>query len=225
MQNSVAQRLIAVSVALMLVSCSASRYSAAGPTGPQDLARYALTIEQLPDGQVAHSWKQAKDFDLTQYQYPPRIARFQGTIQRTSSPPMTDAQIGEACDQVYQRCVNRCLSSPLPPYASHYRFNRKTKAAALEAFCMDECAKERDACRKDLERNAKETAEFKTIDHAIDWLKRHKEEVAVGSVVVIAGVAFVAVVCVSGGCLLLLPVVLIASAGLPVDPSLAEASR
>ncbi len=82
--------------------------------------------------------------------------------------------------------------------------------AALQAFCMDECARERDACRKQLERKAQEALEFRNV--------RHKEEVLVGSVVVIAGVAFAVFVCGSGGCLLLVPVVLVASPDAAAEP-------
>jgi hypothetical protein len=97
--------------------------------------------------------------------------------------------------------------------------------AALQAFCMDECARERDACRKQLERKAKEVPEFHDVDRAVDWLKRHKEEVLLGSIVVIAGVAFAVLVCGSGVCLLLVPVVLVASPDATAESYLLGASR
>jgi hypothetical protein len=126
-----AQRAMAVSLALVLISCSATRSSATGPTGPQDLARYVLIIERMPDGQVIHSWKPSKDVDLTKYQYPMKSPRMDGLLQMASTTPMTDDQIGEACYQVYERCMRRCLSSPLPPHASHYLDSRKSMKAAL----------------------------------------------------------------------------------------------
>ncbi|HYI01832.1 hypothetical protein [Hyalangium sp.] len=44
------QRLMASSLSLLLVSCSATRPAVIEPSGPQDLARYVLIIQELPDG-------------------------------------------------------------------------------------------------------------------------------------------------------------------------------
>lgn len=57
---------------------------------------------------------------------------------------------------------------------------------------------------------------FPVIDSAIDWLKQHQRELVVGTVVVIAGVAFVVVVAGSGGgALVLAPAVLLVSSDIP----------
>jgi hypothetical protein len=54
------------------------------------------------------------------------------------------------------------------------------------------------------------------VDSAVEWAKRHRNEILVGAVVVIAGVAFVALVASSGGgALVLVPLVLMASADMP----------
>ena len=50
---------------------------------------------------------------------------------------------------------------------------------------------------------------FEAIDTAVDWLERHQDELALGAVVVIAGVAFHVAVC-AGGLVLLAPVLLFA---------------
>lgn len=71
-------------------------------------------------------------------------------------------------------------------------------------------------------------AEFDEIEPAIDWLKMHRTELVVGTVVVIAGVAFAVVVAGSGGsALVLAPLLLMAeiSPGLPPGIQLAEACR
>lgn len=63
---------------------------------------------------------------------------------------------------------------------------------------------------------------------AVDWIKNHREELLVGSVIVIAGVAFVAAVAASGGgALILMPLVFVAEStpGLPTASSIAEATR
>ena len=57
------------------------------------------------------------------------------------------------------------------------------------------------------------------MDTAVDWAKRHRNEILVGAVVVIAGVAFVALVAGSGGgALVLVPLVLMASGDTPAEP-------
>jgi hypothetical protein len=72
-------------------------------------------------------------------------------------------------------------------------------------------------------------AEFNAIEPAVDWIKTHREEILVGTVIVIAGVAFVAAVAASGGgALILAPLVFVAESppGLPAAaPSMAEAAR
>ncbi|MFY0583211.1 hypothetical protein ACN28S_60970 [Cystobacter fuscus] len=57
----------------------------------------------------------------------------------------------------------------------------------------------------------------------IDWLKRHREEVLAGSVIVIAGVVFVTVSA-GVGALVLVPVVLVASSSPVGSPSTARVS-
>jgi hypothetical protein len=54
--------------------------------------------------------------------------------------------------------------------------------------------------------------EFTAIDNAVDWLKRHRKSILVGSVVIIAGVVFV-VVSAGAGLLVLAPAVILASSG------------
>jgi hypothetical protein len=71
-------------------------------------------------------------------------------------------------------------------------------------------------------------AEFDAIAPAIDWLKKHRTELAVGTVVVIAGVAFAVVVAGSGGsALALAPLLIMAeiSPEVPPEIQLAEACR
>jgi hypothetical protein len=172
---------------------------------------------------VTHDWKSLKDLDLSQYQYPAGAVGLGGALRRTSTP-MSDAQIGDACFEVWERCMKRCKESPLPAHAEHYIASRKSVRAALEAFRMDECRMESDDCRRRLKRQAKETLEFRAFGDAVDWLKRHKEEIAVGAVVIITGVVFYAVMS-SGGILILAPALLLVSPDLPAEPYLVEAFR
>jgi hypothetical protein len=71
-------------------------------------------------------------------------------------------------------------------------------------------------------------AEFAAIEPAIDWLKKHRTELVVGAVVVIAGVAFAVVVAGSGGtALVLAPFLVMAEISQRMLPELqlAEACR
>jgi hypothetical protein len=58
--------------------------------------------------------------------------------------------------------------------------------------------------------------EFDTSDSAVDWIKNHREKLLVGTVIVIAGVAFVTVAA-AAGALVLVPLVLLTKA--PFEPS------
>ena len=154
--------------------------AARGPTGPQDLGRFVLIIQEMPDGRLMHAWKPLKDFDLKQYQYLFGTAGIGGAIKRTSTS-MSDEQIGDACIEVWERCMKRCKASPLPPHADHYIAGRKSVRAALDAYCTDECRKESDDCRRKLKRQTAEAVELGATGEAVDWLKRHKQEIAEAS--------------------------------------------
>jgi hypothetical protein len=47
------------------------------------------------------------------------------------------------------------------------------------------------ACLEEQEELERQELEFSNIDAALDWLRRHKTEVALGTVVVVAGVTFI----------------------------------
>jgi hypothetical protein len=67
-------------------------------------------------------------------------------------------------------------------------------------------------------REQAEAVKFSVPGQAVDWLKRHRDELVVGSLVVIAGVAFVVVVAGSGGtALVLVPSLLFVSAEAPSE--------
>lgn len=217
------QKLAASSLALLLVSCTATKpvTTAQGPTGPHDLGRFVLVLQETPDGRVTHDWRPLEDFDLKQYQYQPGMVGSAGVIKRASNS-MNDDPIGSACFEVWEQCVKRCNESPLPPHAEHYIASYKNARAALKAYCADECRKESDNCRRRLERQAAEVLEFRATGEAVDWLKRHKEEIAVGATVIITGVVFYVGMS-SGGILILAPAFLLTSPDAPAAPHLAEA--
>lgn len=65
-----------------------------------------------------------------------------------------------------------------------------------------ECMEEQERVEKD-----KKRLEFPNIDRALTWLREHNTEVAIGTVVVVAGVAFV-VATGGSGALILAPLAL-----------------
>ena len=115
-----------------------------------------------------------------------------------------------------------CTASPLPPHAEHYIASHKNVRAALDAYCADECRKESEDCRRKLKRQTAEAVEFRATGEAVDWLKRHKEAMAVGTAVIITGVVFYVVMS-SGGILILAPALLLTSSDVPAESHLAEA--
>lgn len=59
---------------------------------------------------------------------------------------------------------------------------------------------------------------FEAMDTAVDWIKRHRTQILAGTVIVVVGVTFIAVVGASGGAaLVFVPVVLVASSGNPSE--------
>jgi hypothetical protein len=90
-------------------------------------------------------------------------------------------------------------------------------------YCHDKCTRERDDCYRNARRRPHQ---FEAIDTAIDWVKRHRRELIVGSVIVIAGVVFVVVVVGSGGsATVLAPAVLLVSAEAHEVPARSEGSE
>lgn len=192
-------RLFVPILCMLLASCSATRHSAA-PTDAE-LTRYVLVLEASPGGQVTHDWRHAEEFDLSWYRFPTsahestygRIVRVAKTYQRD-------------CDAENDQCIDMCMSRPLPRGFGHTTSGGRGKGGK-EEWCRRQCQQAYDDCRE-LER--RQLQEFSAMDEAIDWLKRHHQGLLVGSIVVIAGVAFVTVSA-GAGLVVLAPTVLLAS--------------
>jgi hypothetical protein len=216
-----------LSLAFILGSCSATRYSAVRPMGPHDLARYAIVFEQQPDGQVSHVWVPLKEFDLAKFQHTLSMLNVRRNIVRVSS-----SGLNEYCDGRHDQCVNDCLKSSRPFVVGGRKY-MDTQAQpwriARSWWCPSNCMEELIRCKRGRGEWADQyVAEFDAIDPAIGWIKRHREELAVGAVVVIAGVAFAVVVAGSGGAVLALaPLLVMAeiSPEIPLEAQLAEACR
>lgn len=205
--SSIAQRTLATSLALLLASCRATHHSAVEPTGPGDLARYVLVVEAAPNGQVTHAWKPIEDFDLAKFQRAQSAMRTPRGIVRVS----TDRTA--YCRGRGEQCEADCLASskPIPVGHLQYPTYRGPWRDNKGWWCQESCMALADMCRRGMGEWAEEyAAEFDAIDPAVDWIKKHREEILVGTVIVIAGVAFAAAVAASaGGALVLVPLVLL----------------
>ncbi|HYH95897.1 hypothetical protein, partial [Hyalangium sp.] len=204
---SLPQRVMALSLVLLLVACGATR-SAYGPQEGDELSRLVLVIQEAPDARVTHGWEPVSHFDLSKY--PSRVidGGLQGRFIR--------AAWTRDCEEEFDACTAMRVKSLTGPNWSHA--NQGSKAR----ICRDRCRPAYNDCSR--LRDQAEALSFPVIDEAVDWLKRHRRELRVGAVVVIAGVAFVAIVAGSGGsALILAPAVLFVSADASPTPSIAAA--
>lgn len=204
------QKVIAAVLSLLVASCGVTRPSA--PTRAERLTRLVLVIEDMPDGRVSHSWLRAGDSDLERYSE----GRSAGSAARRivlASSRQSD------CYAQYLECYQQCRQIPIPTDFNHYIEDFGPRAGH-DRYCSEKCMRQYTKCLNAQERRAQE---FTAVDSAIDWLKRNHEAVGIGSLVVIAGVTFVAVSA-GAGVLVLAPVVLMTSSGASVAPHLAAAS-
>ena len=185
-----------MSLGFLLVSCSATRSSLPTPTSAQELSRSVLILEKTPDGQVTHSWEPLSSFDLSKLPYRASGSTVEGTIVR--------ATWTRNCEAESDACMDMRKKSLRGRNWSHANKGSKAK------MCREKCMLAYNDCN-DL-RDQAEALKFTAADKAVAWLKQHHEELLVGTVVVITGVAFVATVVGSGGTtLLLVPALLMVS--------------
>lgn len=196
---------IAALLGAALLSCSSTPPGSSG-VEVIDLARSVLMIRELPDGRIIHTWQRAEDVDLSRYK---QLSQ----ARRASRPIVLAAGWQRDCDKENDECVDNCLSRPLSD-----EFNHITNRGAKAAYCRQQCRQAYDDCRE-LERL--QPQKFTAVDDALDWLKRHRKEILVGSVITIAGVAFV-VVSAGTGLVILAPALLLTGPGSESSFYLAE---
>ncbi|MFL5358474.1 hypothetical protein [Archangium sp.] len=144
---------------------------------------------------MSHSWQRATELDFS-----PDVHSFSngseaGRIVLASRRPRD-------CDQEQIECVQDCMKRRLPSHQSHI-----TRAdGSKKRFCERECLDEYQDC---LELQKARGLQFTAVDDAVEWLKRNREQLLVGTIVVIAGVAFVTISA-GAGAVVLAPVVLVA---------------
>ncbi|WP_232537110.1 hypothetical protein [Cystobacter fuscus] len=165
-----------------------------------------LVIKETPEGQVTHAWEPLSSFDLSKY--PNRAS------SSIADAPVVRAAWTRSCDDELDACKDICMKSLRGRNWSH------ASRGSKDAICRDRCRPAyNDCCRL---RELAETLKFPATDKAVEWLKQHHDELLAGTVVVIAGVVFVAVVVGSGGtALVLVPAVLLVSSDAPSEPQIA----
>ncbi|WNG39179.1 hypothetical protein F0U61_40060 [Archangium violaceum] len=186
--------LLAPALALLLGACGGARH-AAHPHA-EELSDFVLIIRGEPNGQVGHSWLHSTEVDLPRYAHSPRAgSRARGIVLASRRP--------RDCDQEQLDCVQACMKRRLPSYLNHIKRGDGSKAR----FCEKECLDEYMEC---LELQKAHALRFTAVDGAVEWLKRNREELLLGTVVVIAGVAFVTISA-GAGAVVLAPAVLVAT--------------
>ena len=182
----------------LLLSCGGSIRSVLPPM-PEELPKLALVIQEAPDGQVVHSWRPATEFqeELQNLSFSVRSNTPSGGIVFVSGRRRD-------CDQEQIDCHRNCMRRKLPAPNNyiprgHPRHNKICREGCLRAYidCVD--AEKARALR------------FSGVQGAVEWLKEHRTQLLIGTVVVIAGVTFV-VVSAGAGLFVLAPLVLMASA-------------
>jgi hypothetical protein len=194
------KRFLACCLSGLLVSCSVTRYT--HPASAQELADLVLIVSELPDGQVTHSWQRAEDFDLSRYKVPSGEEELPGRIVTAVAHPRD-------CDQENRECFRECMSRPLPRGFGHMTSKRKRGGKA--EYCQERCWQ---AYRDCVELEKLRPQEFTAVDDALDWVKRNREVLLVGSVVMIAGVVFI-VASAGAGVVVLVPVALMVASETP----------
>jgi hypothetical protein len=111
----------------------------------------------------------------------------------------------DTCQQELEKCMKLCWEKTPWPYP-----HNKQQAGWYYKRCTTDCNKAFNACeeeREEAERAQEKKLQFSRMDEALEWLRDHKAEVALGTVVVVAGAAFVLTTGGSGA-LLLVPLAL-----------------
>jgi hypothetical protein len=121
----------------------------------------------------------------------------------------------EDCEEERDQCEEMCKASLTGRNWSH------ASAGSKAEICRRRCRPAYLDCSR--LREQADAVKFPVTDKAVDWLKRHREEILVGTVIVIAGVAFTVVIVGSAGtALVLVPAVLLVSSEVPSMPYAVE---
>jgi hypothetical protein len=164
--------------------------------GTHELSHSILVIKDVPGAELTHSWEPVNSVDLSRYS--------SRAIDSTLERRIVRVAWTRNCEDERDACVEMCMRSLTGPDWSHASKGSRFK------ICDGRCRPAYlDCCR--LQEQA-EGRNFKSVEDAVDWLKQHRKEVLAGTIVVIAGVAFVVIgVGTGGAALILAPAILLAS--------------
>jgi hypothetical protein len=197
------RKLTAALLGVVLVSCSAAHSSI--PSERQALSHFVLVVRDQADGQVSYTWHRAEEFDWERYREASRPVGVDGRLVLATARPRD-------CHAEYLECIDECMRRPLPRGYGHITAGRGL-GGKLE-YCQGRCRQPYNDCE---ELQKLKPQEFSAWDGAMDWLTRNRRSILVGSVVVIAGVAFV-VISAGAGLVVLAPAVLLATTGPGTEP-------
>ncbi|HYO51743.1 hypothetical protein [Archangium sp.] len=95
---------------------------------------------------------------------------------------------GHDCQKEHEECMEICWKKRYPwPH-------NKRQAGWYYKRCTSDCKDQYNECMKEQEEAAKERGkklEFSRMAQAIEWIRVHKAEVALGTIVIVGGVAFI----------------------------------
>jgi len=95
----------------------------------------------------------------------------------------------DICQKELEKCMNICWEKHRWPYP-----HNKQQTGWYYKRCTADCNQEFKECEEEYEeavREREKKLKFSRMNEAIEWIRVHKAEVALGTVVVVAGVAFV----------------------------------
>ncbi|MCY1079010.1 hypothetical protein [Archangium lansingense] len=170
----------------------------------EELHRFVLVIQESPSGHVAHSWRPVEEVDLSQFRFQPRAERIYGRI-------VLAAARQRDCHEEFNDCIDTCMKRPLSEDYAHM------SPGAKHDHCKGGCWQPYLDCE---ELQGRRPQEFSATNGAVDWLKRNRTEVLAGSIVVVAGVAFI-VAFPPGALIALIPVAALASSEVVCEPHIA----
>ncbi len=187
-------RALMLWVGLCVMGCATSgegtHSTQAGPSGVP--TSHLLLIQDARDGAISHTWVLIDDSDWW------RNDSAGGSQGELDSRIIFASGRQRDCNQEHHECYQRCKRRK-PPYPYEY------KRPSHTTYCRETCQAEYMEC---LKATGQHPMEFLGTNEAIEWLKRHRTELLVGAVIVVAGVTFV-VVSAGAGVLILAPLAII----------------
>ncbi len=117
-----------------------------------------------------------------------RVYVISESVEGLGTALSTGGASGHDCQKEHEECVERCWNKKNWPYPH----NKEQSGWYLER-CEHDCGEAFNQCEEEQEEAARhqdKKLEFSRMDDAVVWIRTHKSELALGTVVIVAGVAF-----------------------------------